>query len=162
MLVMKTPIVFLKYQRGVMLLEALIAILIFSIGILAIVGLQVNSIKLANDSKYRSDANLLASQLIGEMWMAQSSPSFTADFSGSNYAGGANYVAWASRVAAAIPIPAGTSAPSVTIAQTALVIPGASSVPSSNVTIDIYWSVPGESSNGAGAHRYSTNTQINN
>lgn len=155
---MKTPIILPKYQRGMMLLEALIAILIFSIGILAIVGLQVNSIKLANDSKYRSDANLLASQLIGEMWVAHSSPTFAADFS----TGGANYLAWASKVAATIPIPTGTSAPSVTIAPSTVPIPSASSVSSSIVAIDIYWSVPGESGNGAGAHRYNTNTQINN
>jgi len=154
MLNMKTAINFPNPQQGVMLLEALIAILIFSIGILAIVGLQVSSIKLANDSKYRSDANLLASRLIGEMWTANSSPSFTTDFS----AGGSRFQAWASSVADTLPT-TGVSAPSVTIAQSAAV---ASSTVSSTVTIDIYWTVPGENSGGTSAHRYNTRTQITN
>lgn len=142
-------------QRGVMLLEALIAILIFSIGILAIVALQASSIKLASDSKYRSDANMLANQLIGQMWLAHSSPTFVNDFS----TGGTLYNAWvASSVNATIPV-IGVSAPSVTIAQSA--IPAASSI-SSTVTIDIYWSVPGENPNGASAHRFNTSTQITN
>jgi type IV pilus assembly protein PilV len=43
-----------------MLLEALIAILIFSFGILGLVGLQANAINLSTDAKYRADAALLA------------------------------------------------------------------------------------------------------
>lgn len=151
---MKTPIQFAHRQRGVMLLEALISILIFSIGILAIIGLQVNSIKLANDSRYRSDANLLANQIVGEMWAAHASPSFTTAFISP---AGASYVAWANRVAATIPT-TGVSAPTVAIAQSTLAIAGASAVVSSTATIDIYWSVPGDSS----THRYTTLTQINN
>ena len=56
-------------QSGVMLLEALIGILIFSVGILAMVGLQVMEIKLASDSRDRAEASNLASQLVGEMWL---------------------------------------------------------------------------------------------
>lgn len=55
-------------QQGVMLLEALISILIFSIGILAIIGLQAASIKMSSDAKYRSDASLLAGQYVSSMW----------------------------------------------------------------------------------------------
>lgn len=51
-----------------MLLEALIAILIFSFGILAIVGLQAASIKNGSDAKFRTDASFLANELIGQMW----------------------------------------------------------------------------------------------
>lgn len=143
-----------KLQRGVMLLEALIAILIFSIGILAIIALQANSIKLASDSKYRADANLLANRLIGEMWVAHTSPTFVGDFS----TGGGRYIAWNSSVAATLPT-VGVSAPTVTITQAT--IPAASTV-SSTVNIDIYWSVPGESSGTSSAHRYTTRTQITN
>jgi type IV pilus assembly protein PilV len=56
-------------QSGAMLLEALIAILIFSLGILAIIGLQAQSIRNSAESKYRSDASYLANQLIGRMWV---------------------------------------------------------------------------------------------
>jgi type IV pilus assembly protein PilV len=55
-------------QSGAMLLEALIAILIFSLGILAVIGLQAQSIRNSAESKYRSDASYLANQLIGRMW----------------------------------------------------------------------------------------------
>ncbi len=133
-----------------MLLEALVAILIFSMGILAIVGLQASSVRLAGDAKYRADANLLANRLIGSMWLANSSPSFVADFS----TGGAGYLAWISSVAATLPV-TGASAPDVTIAQSGI---GAGSVVSSTVTINIYWTIPGTGS----VHTYNTRTQITN
>ncbi len=154
MLIMKTPIGSDNRQNGVALLEALISILIFAIGILAIVGLQASSIKLASDSKYRADANLLANQLIGEMWLANSSPSFVTDFS----TGGSQYLAWYnSSVASTLPV-TGISAPQVAISQSSV---SAASTTSSAVTIDIYWSVPGET-NAATVHHYSTKTQITN
>ena len=51
-----------------MLLEALIAILIFSFGVLGIVGLQASMVKSTSDAKYRSTASYIAQQRIGEMW----------------------------------------------------------------------------------------------
>ena len=57
-------------QRGVMLLEAMIAILIFSIGILSIVGLQASMIKNTADAKLRSEASYLAQERIGQLWTA--------------------------------------------------------------------------------------------
>lgn len=56
-------------QRGSALLEALIAILIFSMGIIALMGLQAASIKNSIDAKYRADAAYLANQIIGQMWV---------------------------------------------------------------------------------------------
>ena len=55
-------------QAGSVLLEAMIAILIFSMGVLAIVGLQAAMIKNTADSKYRIDASYIAQQRIGVMW----------------------------------------------------------------------------------------------
>jgi len=57
-----------KTQTGSALLEGLIAVLIFSLGILALVGLQANSTRIVTDSKMRIDASNIASQRIGEMW----------------------------------------------------------------------------------------------
>lgn len=54
-------------QSGVMLLEALIAILIFSLGILGVVGMQASAVKANRDAKYRADAGLLANELVGQM-----------------------------------------------------------------------------------------------
>ena len=44
-------------QQGVVLLESLIAILIFSMGILALVGLQAAMISNTSNAKYRADAS---------------------------------------------------------------------------------------------------------
>lgn len=56
-------------QRGVMLLEALVAMLIFAVGVLAIVGLQAASIKSTSAAKYRTDASYLANDIVGQMWV---------------------------------------------------------------------------------------------
>ncbi len=57
-----------RHQEGSSLLEALVAILIFSIGIVALMGLQAASLKNVADSKFRADASFLANQLVGQMW----------------------------------------------------------------------------------------------
>lgn len=58
-------------QQGSALLEALIGILIFSIGILALVALQATSVKFTTDAKDRTDASFYANQLISKMWVDQ-------------------------------------------------------------------------------------------
>lgn len=55
-------------QQGVVLIEAMISILIFSMGVLAIVGLQAAMIKNTTDAKYRTDASYIAQQRIALMW----------------------------------------------------------------------------------------------
>lgn len=55
-------------QQGVVMVEAMIAILIFSMGVLAIVGLQAAMVKNTADSKYRADASYIAQQRIGQLW----------------------------------------------------------------------------------------------
>ena len=57
-------------QRGSMLLEGLIAILLFSLGILALMGLQAFAISTTADAKYRAEAAFLANQIISQMWVA--------------------------------------------------------------------------------------------
>lgn len=58
-------------QGGAMLLEGLISILIFAMGILAIVGLHASSTKATTQAKSRVDAGLVANQRIGQMWVDQ-------------------------------------------------------------------------------------------
>lgn len=65
-----------RSQQGVMLIEALVAILIFTLGIVALMGLQANSIVQVGQAKYRTDASYLASQIIGQMWVDQGTPPF--------------------------------------------------------------------------------------
>ncbi|MCR4331849.1 MAG: hypothetical protein NUV34_03970, partial [Sulfuricaulis sp.] len=59
---------FKSAQQGVVLIEAMIAILLFSMGVLAIVGLQAVMVKNVADSKYRAEAGYIAQQRIGMMW----------------------------------------------------------------------------------------------
>jgi type IV pilus assembly protein PilV len=116
-------------QQGSMLLEALIAILIFSMGILALVGLQAASIKNTTDAKFRSDAAFLANKVIGQMWVADTT-------TGANLAtlfntGGAGYNAWLAEVQGGLPGATGAI----------VVAPGV--MPGSNVaTVTLGWVAP--------------------
>lgn len=56
-------------QSGFMLLEALLGILIFSMGILAMVGMQAAAISAATDAQYRSEAASLANQIVSRAWV---------------------------------------------------------------------------------------------
>ena len=73
-----------RQQQGAILLEGLIAILLFSMGILAIVGLQAAAIKTVADSQYRLQASFLANRLVAQMWAN------TADISSYVVPGGAD------------------------------------------------------------------------
>jgi type IV pilus assembly protein PilV len=57
-----------RHQDGVALLEALIAILIFSLGILGLIGLQAVSAHTTSMAKERIDASFVASQRIADIW----------------------------------------------------------------------------------------------
>lgn len=141
-----------KLQAGSVLLEALIAILIFSMGILAIVGLQATSIKASADAKYRSEASMLANQLIGQMWVSNRT-TIPAQFASSP--AGAAYNLWVADVQAALPGATGVNAPSVTIATPAPAT--ATSVPLHTVAIVLRWQAPGETT----VHSYFTTAEIN-
>ncbi|WP_426318260.1 type IV pilus modification PilV family protein [Pseudoduganella sp. R-43] len=58
----------LRKQGGIALVEALVAIVIFAFGVLAIVGLQAASVRQVSDAKYRIDAANVISQSLGAMW----------------------------------------------------------------------------------------------
>lgn len=55
-------------QRGVMLLEALISIAIFSIAVLGLIGLQSAAIRNTSEARQRAVAAFYANQIIGQMW----------------------------------------------------------------------------------------------
>jgi type IV pilus assembly protein PilV len=66
--IMHKPPALKSAQQGVVLIEAMVAILIFSLGVLAIVGLQASMIKNVADSKYRSEASYIAQSRLGLIW----------------------------------------------------------------------------------------------
>jgi len=124
-------------QSGFMLLEVLISILIFSLGVLSLVGLQATSIKQSSQAKYRADASLLANDLIGRMWtssraVAALQASFATD--------GTVYADWLGNVQAALP---GAAANPPTV-QVVAVAGGPGTLPSSLVTINLFWKAPNE------------------
>jgi len=136
-----------KQQIGSMLLEALISILIFSVGILAIIGLQAAAVKATSDAKYRSDASLLANQLIGQMWVSDR----TAATLQTNFqTGGPVYTAWKADVQSTLPMVA-ANPPAVGIVP----VVGPTTT-SSLVTITVFWQLPSETA----VHQYSTIVQI--
>lgn len=133
-------------QAGAMLLEALIALLIFAVGVIGLMAMQATATRLAADGKYRAEAQALADQIIHQMWADdRSNAHLTAQYA----TGGAKYNAWAAQVQAA-----GTGLPGANLAgnQPTIVI-GADNV----VTVTIFWQGPGE----AAAHRHVTVAQIN-
>jgi type IV pilus assembly protein PilV len=134
-------------QQGSVILESLIAILIFSVGILAIVGLQGVSIKNVAGAKYRTDASLLANQIIGEMWVADKT-SATALQANFNSPAGVKYLTWTSSVQQALPGVVSGVGGTLPI----IVIDG-----NNQATITIQWQSPGE----AAPHQHVTVARIN-
>ncbi|MBS1189474.1 MAG: pilV [Rhodocyclaceae bacterium] len=127
-----------------MLLEALIAILIFSLGVLGAIGMQAVAVKQTTDARYRTEASLLVNQLIGRMWVSDRTPaSLAANFN----TGNTNYNTWKDEVRQTLPgIGVGT-APTVNVGT------------DGTVTIVIYWRLPSDRPD-APPHNYTTVTQI--
>lgn len=127
-------------QKGSVLLEGLIAILIFSMGILAIVGMQAGAIKTVSDSQYRTEASFLASRIISEVWA--SNPLNLATFSSSP-----QFNAWKTEVQNRLPS-ANTFPPTLTL------------VGDTNngfvATVTVNWRAPGDSD----SHKYVAVTEV--
>jgi type IV pilus assembly protein PilV len=59
-------------QSGIALLEVLVSILLFSLGILGLIGLQARAIGLSTDAQDRNRAALLANDIASAMWLGKS------------------------------------------------------------------------------------------
>lgn len=68
-----------RAQRGVFLIEALIAILIFSLGILSLVAIQTAAVSAQNDAQFRIEAAHYADQIVSEIWLNVKRTSGTVD-----------------------------------------------------------------------------------
>ncbi|MCC6472779.1 MAG: type IV pilus modification protein PilV [Burkholderiales bacterium] len=58
-----------RAQQGMILIEALIGILIFSMGILALIAMQASAISAQADAQYRIEAANFADRILGEIWL---------------------------------------------------------------------------------------------
>ena len=112
-------------QRGAMLLEALVAILIFSISLLALVGMQATAVRNVGEAKYRADASFLANQIISQMWVDR------ANLAAYAYGGGAPPAALADWIAQVNQLPgAPANPPSIAIG------------PGNAVIVTVFWQHP--------------------
>jgi type IV pilus assembly protein PilV len=127
-------------QTGAYLLEALIGILIFSFGILGIVGLQAQAIRFTNDSEYRAEAVYLANSLISQMWSDKRS---TLKANYDSVVGGLNYVKFKADVHSRMSGALFPTEPVVKVDTGDL--PPAVTNTSSVVQVQIFWQLPGES-----------------
>jgi type IV pilus assembly protein PilV len=57
-----------KVQSGATLIEVLVAVLIFSFGVLAVVGLQAVAIQTTSEAKFRTDASFAANSALSRIW----------------------------------------------------------------------------------------------
>jgi type IV pilus assembly protein PilV len=118
-------------QSGVALLEALVGILIFSIGILALMGLQAQSIRNTVEAKYRNEAAYLANQIIGQMWVDRANLATYDTTAGAS----PQMLAWRNQVANVLPrvVAGGANSPEIDVAG-------------NQVTVTVFWQMPGADS----------------
>ncbi|MEY2690240.1 MAG: hypothetical protein RL375_4440 [Pseudomonadota bacterium] len=123
---------------GFALIEALIAILIFSLATLGLLGLQVSMTRAQSSAKFRADAAYLANDLIGTIW---SDARNLGSYDDAACAGYPACKAWQDRLAAALPAGAASAAVNTTTGA---------------FTLTITWQVPNEPQ-----HSFRTGTSIN-
>lgn len=71
-----------KLQSGVMLIEVMVSILIFSIGILGLVGLQTVATQNATNAEDRTIAATLANDMVAQMWIKKTANPSSSSISG--------------------------------------------------------------------------------
>lgn len=149
-----------RKARGFVLLDAVIAILIFSVGILGMVSLQGAAIKLAGDAQYRSNAAMFADQVIAQMWGAYDPATAGAQLT-TAYSSltGPKYLLWAATLdCTKSPRPPDCLPGSAAYPPAISITNGDTSglSPSSTVTVTVFWRSP----NDTVTHSYVTTTQI--
>lgn len=131
-------------ERGFALLEVLISVLLFSIGILGIVGIVGTSMRVSNDARYRAEAVNLADSIVADIW--NTAPAQLDSQFGST---GPKLAAWRTKTAELLPATSGTSL------QLDITQPGLS-LQSRSIVITVSWQLPG----AAEIHSYVTTAQI--
>lgn len=138
-----SPVVLRRYQSGSLLLESLIAILIFSVGILAVVGLQAQSIRDVTGARARIEASNVANQIVGEIWANVTTPTSIAG----------TYNDTSTKIGTlASQLPSGKAV----VAVTPIVVPSGGTI--NNVTVTLTWRPPGASVDSS----FVVQTSVNN
>ncbi len=131
-----------RRQAGFMLIEVMVSVLLFSVGVLAVVGLQASMSKAQTASKDRADAAYLANEVIGLMWSDATNVTRYNGTSCDNYA---RCQDWAGKLATALPKGGKTIQVALAAGETNVY----------DVNIAITWALP-----DGGTHTYTTQTTI--
>ena len=132
----------MRSQAGVVLIEALLGILIFSIGILALIGMQSVAVKNTTDARYRTEAAYLANTILSQIRLDMANIVFYDDTNAGNYA---PRTAWRSQVEALLPgvnIGGAQRVPEIDVVAGPTYV--GDTDPPSRVTVTIRWLQPGE------------------
>ena len=122
-------------QGGVMLLEAMIGILIFSLGVLALVAMQAVSTSNVSNARFRSEAAFLANEILSQAWL-EGGANYNVITTNYKYPGGGVAVNnWVTKVQGLLP-QADVYPPTIT--QTA--IPGMAR--GLQLTVTVQWKAP--------------------
>lgn len=145
--------------RGIVLIDALVAILIFSVGIVGMVALQGSAVEMTGASNYRINAAMLTDQVIAQMWATDPSK-IESLFAGSGGSGGADYVTWFNSADCTSTTPATGCLPGVKANPPSIAVAAQSISSSGNtqyqVTVTVHWKAPSDNS----AHTYVSVTAI--
>ncbi|WP_333676199.1 hypothetical protein [Dyella sp.] len=153
--------------QGIVLIDALVAILIFSVGIMGLVSLQGSAIDMTSASSYRINAAMLTDQVIAQMWATPDFTQLSTLFAGTagkdgKGTGGTAYTSWFNTLdctaSAKLPncLPGVNSNPP-TIVVTPQTISSSGTV-QYQVAVTLRWQAPSDSS----AHTYVSTTAIGN
>jgi type IV pilus assembly protein PilV len=146
-----------RRQAGSLLVEALVALLIFALGLLGVIGLQAASIRNSGIARQRIEASFLVNQLIGRMWADDRIPAhLQASYQGSAGSGGAGYTAWLADVRALLPGVASGAVPAPAVDVVTVNGAAPPDTAKSLVTITLRWQQPGTGE----VHRYVAVTEI--
>jgi type IV pilus assembly protein PilV len=88
-------------RRGSLLVDALLALLLFSVGMLALLRLMSAALVESNNAQYRNQASQLASALVSSMWTGDRSLASLQKRFGDQHA--KDYRDWLSKVQAVLP-----------------------------------------------------------
>jgi type IV pilus assembly protein PilV len=88
-----------RSQRGATLIEGLVAITIFSFGILAVIGMMTTHMATAGDARFRMEASQFAESIMADMRLTDYTTR-TTNFSGPS---GASFLGWMDRIESTLP-----------------------------------------------------------
>ncbi len=81
-----------RHQSGSFIIEAIVSLLLFGVGVIAMLAISANSLNQVGQSKARNDASYIAGELISEMWVSST----------------VNLTEWRTRLQTAVPGATGT------------------------------------------------------